>query len=84
MKSWMWVGVALLGSANVEAAESRIIGGSDAPVGAWPWIVSLENSDLGADPYASSFCGGSLIASDWVLTAAHCLVDESAANLVMG
>ena len=65
MKSWMWVGVALLGSANGEAAESRIIGGTDATAGAWPWIVSLENSDLGAAPYASSFCGGSLIASDW-------------------
>ena len=81
MKSWMWIGVALLGSTNGEAAESRIIGGTDATAGAWPWIVSLENSDLGADPYASSFCGGSLIASDWVLTAAHCAVEVTTDNL---
>ena len=47
-----------------------IIGGQLADVDAWPWMVSLQNS-------RGHFCGGALVASDAVLTAAHCIVGES-------
>jgi len=47
----------------------RIIGGDDAPAGRYPYAVSLQD-DL------SHFCGGSLIAPDVVLTAAHCSIDK--------
>jgi secreted trypsin-like serine protease len=45
----------------------RIIGGSPAPTNAYPWFVLL------ADDQFSFFCGGSLVAPDIVLTAAHCM-----------
>jgi secreted trypsin-like serine protease len=48
-----------------------IVGGKDADANEWPWQVRLFENKKDTD----GFCGGSLIARQWVLTAAHCLVD---------
>lgn len=45
---------------------SKIVGGTEATKGYWNWQVSLTRNLLG------QFCGGSLINSQWILTAAHC------------
>uniref|UniRef100_A0A8C2V7V6 Serine protease 56 n=1 Tax=Chinchilla lanigera TaxID=34839 RepID=A0A8C2V7V6_CHILA len=57
-------------AANVTRAHGRIVGGSAAPPGAWPWLVRLQ---LGGQP----LCGGVLVAASWVLTAAHCFAGAS-------
>jgi trypsin len=45
--------------------NNRIIGGSQTSSSRYPYAVSIQD-DIG------HFCGGSLIASDMILTAAHC------------
>lgn len=56
------------------AVSTRIIGGTPAQSGTYPWMVSLQGN-------GSHFCGASLIARDWVLTAAHCVEGESAGGV---
>ncbi|XP_036176543.1 serine protease 56 isoform X1 [Myotis myotis] len=53
------------GKVNVTQAAGRIVGGSAAQPGAWPWLVRLRRS-------GQPLCGGVLVAASWVLTAAHC------------
>ncbi|CAG9117743.1 unnamed protein product [Plutella xylostella] len=46
--------------------EERIVGGHNAELNEWPWIVALFNN-------GRQFCGGSLIDDMHVLSAAHCV-----------
>uniref|UniRef100_F7BQG2 Transmembrane serine protease 2 gene 15 n=1 Tax=Xenopus tropicalis TaxID=8364 RepID=F7BQG2_XENTR len=49
--------------------DSRIVGGTPASVGDWPWQVELLKL-VGTSIY---LCGGSIITPHWIVTAAHCV-----------
>ncbi|KAM6166355.1 serine protease 29-like [Erethizon dorsatum] len=49
-----------------------ILGGHNAPLGKWPWQVSLKVYSYHSAAWEHT-CGGSLIHPQWVLTAAHCI-----------
>lgn len=55
--------------------EPQIFGGQKALPGAWPWQAALVWADQ-PNAYFGQYCGGTLIAPQWVLTAAHCVDDR--------
>lgn len=72
--SYCWLGLLLLAGVQTCSAgpslrsrsRNLIIGGSEAPSNRFPYYVALKDSD------GEIQCGGTLIAPDIVLTAAHC------------
>ncbi|XP_029970000.1 uncharacterized protein prss56 [Salarias fasciatus] len=65
---------------NITQPRSRIVGGSPAAPGSWPWLVNLQLD-------GAMMCGGVLVDSSWVVTAAHCFRssrDESSWTAVVG
>ncbi|XP_075928062.1 LOW QUALITY PROTEIN: uncharacterized protein LOC116952297 [Petromyzon marinus] len=76
-----FAGIGPLPSAPVNFV-SRIVGGRNSEPGGQPWQVSLKRG-------SAHFCGGTIIDTKWVLTAAHCIPPrdrnfEKALSVVVG
>jgi secreted trypsin-like serine protease len=66
--------------------NTRIAGGRDASIADNPWQVALVGTSLQNNADAQ-FCGGSIVASRWVLTAAHCVdapTKDSEVSILVG
>ncbi|XP_066195690.1 acrosin-like [Sylvia atricapilla] len=65
-------------SMDTDYDEMHILSGPPLQSGAWAGIVSIQ------DPWESGtghICEGSLISTEWVLTAAHCFINARNSNM---
>nr|XP_039250221.1 plasminogen-like [Styela clava] len=60
------------GVAGITRNNGRVVNGSDAAAGQWPWQALIHVKTK----HQPLYCGGILIRPTWILTAAHCLQTE--------
>ena len=53
---------------------ARIVGGETAGASTWEWVVSIYIAP-------GHLCGGSILSSTWIISAAHCFVDVNASDI---
>jgi enterokinase len=59
---------------NAAFDPTKVVGGVEAKKGDWPWQVAMN--------YNGGFtCGGSVLNSEWIITAAHCVYGRTTASL---
>ncbi len=56
----------------------KIVGGETVRKRSWGWVVSLTQYSN-----HTHFCGGSILSSSWILTAAHCVSNQHASDIMI-
>ena len=65
---------------SMPPVSDKIVGGSNAAIEDFPWQISLR---INTGTSLSHTCGGSILNEEWVVTAAHCVRDYSAGQLLV-
>lgn len=68
-----------------DSGDTRIIGGSSVSIADYPWQAAIDYAPEivltpGADGYQRQFCGGTLVAANVIVSAAHCFFDNTVAD----
>ncbi|KAL1022075.1 hypothetical protein UPYG_G00021890 [Umbra pygmaea] len=61
---------------NQNQPDIRAVGGNHCPKGQCPWQVLLQHK-------GNSLCGGVIVHPEWVITAAHCVLERDAKDLTV-
>ncbi|XP_078476349.1 elastase-1-like isoform X2 [Lampetra planeri] len=70
---------------KINLQQGRIVNGEEAAPNSWPWQISLVTAwDLERPDALYHTCGGVLLNSDWVLTAAHCIDTNYSQSVLLG
>lgn len=69
------------GGHRAPGGPDRVVGGQLADSAATPWAIQVSNSES-PDP-TGEWCGGTLVAANKVVTAAHCLEGESKSTFTL-
>ena len=67
---------AACGCSASSATVSRIVGGESVDIQDWSWAVYLSIAN-------TYLCGGSILSSSWIITAAHCASISSASQITV-
>lgn len=65
-------------SEAIEQRDSRIIGGTKAAVGQFPYQVLFRNTSA-----TYRYCGGSIVSNRWIITAGHCAYQTRAEDNIV-
>ncbi|MDX3451218.1 serine protease [Streptomyces sp. ME02-8801-2C] len=66
---------ALIAAPGAVAAPQPIVGGTTTTAAAYPYVMQIT------DASQNQFCGGTLVSATKVVTAAHCMVDETTSSV---
>ena len=70
---------AACGCSSNPASLSRIVGGESAGTSTWSWAVSLSITEGSG----TALCGGAILSSSWIITAAHCMAGIAASEVTV-
>lgn len=72
--------VTALMMATLTPTAQAIVGGREATPGANPYMAALVPAS-NPDAFQGRFCGATVIAPEWVMTAGHCVLDATPAEV---